>query len=108
LLDLASILDLVSGLLEKRKAGEAEKNRDRVLVAIYMLGNNGTTAVTPGQLEAQGGFTKLQIHDAIEMAEEKAWIVDCTTLEGIAWALKPRAIYYVEGLLEAQKASQKK
>lgn len=50
----------------------------------------------------------LQIHDAIEMAEEKAWIVDCTTLEGIAWALKPRAIYYVEGLLEAQKASQKK
>lgn len=102
-LDLASILELVNVLFDKRKASEAEKNRDRVLVAIYTLGSKGSHSVTSEQLEAQG-FTKLQISNAIEMAEYNDWIIDCKSFDGASWLLKPRAIYYVEGLLEAKKS----
>jgi hypothetical protein len=37
---------------------------------------------------------------AIEAAEEKDWIIDASSFDGMAWLLKPKAIYHVEGLLK--------
>ncbi|MBM4445921.1 MAG: hypothetical protein FJ023_01035 [Chloroflexi bacterium] len=98
--ELKAALDIVDSILQKAKASAVERNRDRVLVAIYRLGDNGHKSVTPEQLETQGGFSKSQVLKAIEEAEEKDWIIDVSSFSGTAWLLKPKAIYHIEGLLK--------
>ncbi len=98
--ELKAALDIVDSILQKRKVSVAQRNRDKVLVAIYKLGDNGQKAVSPEQLETQGGFLKSQILAAIEEAEEKDWIIDASSFSGMAWLLKQNAAYYVEGLLK--------
>lgn len=100
--ELKAALDIVDSVLQKAKASAAQRNRDRVLVAIYKLGDGGRKSVGPEQLETQGGFSKSQVLETIEAAEEKDWIIDASSLGGMAWLLKPKAIYYVEGLLKRQ------
>jgi predicted transcriptional regulator len=73
--------------------------RDKVVIAIYKLGNNGKRSVDARQLEQEGGFSKVEISQAIKMANEQGWIYNMSTHDGMAWALKPKAIYYVKGLL---------
>ncbi|MBN1862054.1 MAG: hypothetical protein JW790_00200 [Dehalococcoidales bacterium] len=80
--------------------------RDKVLVAIYKLGNNGKRAVDSNALETKGGFSKLQILDAIKAAQDRNWIIDASSHDGISWMLKREAIYYVEGLLESKDTGQ--
>jgi len=99
--ELLAIFDVVDRVLEKRQVNTVQRIRDKVLVAIYKLGNEGSQAVTPVQLETEGGFSKLQIFDAIEVAKSKNWIIDASSFGGMAWMLKQEAIYYVKGLLES-------
>jgi hypothetical protein len=98
--ELKPALDIVDSILQKGKVSAAQRNRDKVLVAIYKLGDNGHKAVSLEQLEAQGGFSKSQVLAAIEEAEGKDWIIDASSFDRMAWLLKPKAIYYVEGLLK--------
>jgi hypothetical protein len=98
--ELKAALDIVDSVLQKAKVSAAQRNRDKVLVAIYKLGDNGGKSVGPEKLEAQGGFSKSQVLAAIEEAEKKDWIIDASSFDGMAWLLKPKAIYHVEGLLK--------
>jgi hypothetical protein len=98
--ELKAALDIVDSVLQKAKASAAQGNRDRVLVAIYKLGDSGHKSVGPEQLETEGGFSKSQVLEAIEAAEEKDWIIDVSSFSGMGWLLKRKAIYYVEGLLK--------
>jgi hypothetical protein len=97
--ELKDLYDLVDKVLEKRRASNDEKMRDKIVIAIYKLGNNGNLAVDAKQLEQEGGFSKVGIIQAIEMAKEQDWIIDASTYGGMAWMLKPKAVYYVKGLL---------
>jgi len=45
--ELLAILDVVDRVLKKRKVNTEQRIRDKVLVAIYKLGNEGSQAVTP-------------------------------------------------------------
>jgi len=98
--ELLGILDVVDRVLEKRKVNTKQRIRDKVLVAIYKLGNEGSQAVTPVQLENEGGFSKLQIFNAIESAKSSDWIINASSFDGMAWMLKQETIYYVKALLE--------
>jgi hypothetical protein len=104
--ELVSIFEVVDRVLEKRKVNAAQRIRDKVLVAIYELGNKGSHAVTSAELETKGGFSKLQIFDAIESAKSSDWIIDASSFDGMAWMLKQKAIYYIEGLLESKGTGQ--
>jgi hypothetical protein len=104
--ELVSIFEVVERVLEKRKANGAERVRDKVLVAIYELGNKGSHAVTSTELETKGDFPKSQIFNAIESAKSSDWIIDASSFDGMAWMLKRNAIYYVEGLLEGKGTSK--
>lgn len=97
--ELKALFDMVDKILEERRASNVEKMRDKVITAIYKLGDNGKQAVGTERLEQEGGFSKVEIIQAVEMADEKGWIIDTSTFGGMAWALKPKAIYYVKGLL---------
>lgn len=97
--ELKALFDLIDKVLEKRRASDAEKMCDKVVIAIYKLGDNGKWSIDAGRLEREGGFAKVEITQAIEMAKEQGWIIDMSTHDGMAWALKPKAIYYVKGLL---------
>lgn len=105
--DVKTVLDAVSALLEKRKVSAKEKTRDRVLIAIYQLGDDGSESVDADRLE-QAGFTKLEVIDSIMAAKDRNWIIDATSFEGMSWALKQEALYYVEGLLEASGVASRK
>jgi hypothetical protein len=98
--DLKTMLETVSSILEKRQATAKEKTRDRVLTAIYQLGNNGSSSVGPEELE-RAEFTKLEVIDSIMAAKDRNWVIDCSSHTGMPWLLKREAIYYVQGLLEA-------
>jgi len=97
--ELKDLYDLVDKVQEKRHASNYEKVRDKVVIAIYKLGNHGNRAVDARQLEQEGGFSKKEISQAIEMANEQGWIHDMSSHDGMAWALKPKAVYYVRGLI---------
>ena len=103
--ELSAVLEFVTALLDNRKVGQAEKNRDRVMVAIYKIGQNGTSSVTPKELQ-DAGFTKLQIYDAIEAGTAKGWIMDCSTFGCVSWALTLKGVSYVEALLEDKKGHE--
>ncbi|MBN1693742.1 MAG: hypothetical protein JW845_09355 [Dehalococcoidales bacterium] len=98
--ELKAIFDVVEKLLEKRKVSQEQKIRDKVVIAIYILGDNGKKAVSSDELEAKGGFPKKQIHQSIDLAKSEGWIISASNHKGMAWALTPNAMYYVEGLLE--------
>ncbi|MGB6872724.1 MAG: hypothetical protein WBE46_01040 [Dehalococcoidia bacterium] len=98
--ELKALLDMVDKVLEKRRTSNVERMRDKVVTAIYKLGGNGGKAVKAERLEQEGGFSKVEIIQAIEMAKEQDWIIDMSTHDGMAWALKSKAIYYVKGLLD--------
>jgi hypothetical protein len=97
--ELKALYDLVDKAAEKRRVSDAVKMRDKVVIAIYKLGGNGKQGVDAKQLEKEGGFSKVEIIQAIEMAKEQDWILDVSSHDGLAWALKPKAVYYVRGLL---------
>jgi hypothetical protein len=97
--ELKDLYDLVDKVQEKWHASNDEKMRDKVVIAIYKLGNNGNRAVDARQLEQEGGFSKIKISKAIKMANEQGWIHDMSSHDGMAWALKPKAVYYVKGLI---------
>jgi len=105
-IDIVGLLGFIDRILEKRRVNAAQRIRDKVLVAIYKLGNDGRRAVAPSELETKGGFSKLQIFEAIEAAKSQDWIIDASSFDGMAWMLKNKAIYYVEGLLESKDAGQ--
>jgi hypothetical protein len=105
--DLKTILETVSAIFEKRQATAKEKTRDRVLIAMYELGDKGSTAVCPEDLE-KAGFKKLETIDAIMAAKDRDWIIDATSMDGMAWFLTEEAIYYVQGLLEASGLPSRK
>jgi len=103
-IDVLGLLEFIDRKLEKRRVNAAQKTRDKVLVAIYKLGNDGSGAVTLSELETKGGFSKLQVSDAIKAATtSQDWIIDASSHDGMAWMLKPEAIYYVRGLLESKR-----
>ncbi len=97
--DLKALFDIVESIWKKRRVSEAEKTRDKVLIAIYKLGADGRQAVEAERLEKEADFSKVDIIRSIETAKAKDWIIDASTLGVIAWALKPEADYYVRGLL---------
>ena len=97
--ELKALFDVVDKVLEKRRASNAEKMRDKVVTAIYKLGDNGKQSVKAERLEQEGGLSKVEIIQAIEMANKQGWIIDASTFGGMAWMLKPNAVYYVRGLL---------
>jgi hypothetical protein len=97
--ELKDLYDLVDKVLGKRRASNDEKMRDKVIIALYKLGDNGKRSIDAERLEREGGFSKVQIIQAIEMAKEQDWIIDASTYGGMAWMLKPKAIYYVKGLI---------
>jgi hypothetical protein len=105
-IDIGGLLEFIDRVLEKRKVNAAQKTRDKVLVAIYKLGNDGRRAVTPSELETKGGFSQVQVFGAIEAATSQDWIIDASSHDGMAWMLKSKAIYYVKGLLESKDAGQ--
>jgi hypothetical protein len=94
--ELKDLYDLVDKVQGKRHASNDEKMRDKVAIAIYKLGGN--RSVEAERLEQEGGFSKVEIIKAIEMAKEQDWIIDCSSHDGMAWGLKPKAVYYVKGL----------
>jgi hypothetical protein len=98
--ELKALFDMLDKVLEKRRASNVEKMRDKVVTAIYKLGDNGQQAVKAERLEHEGGFSKVEIIQAIEMANEQGWIIDASTYGGMAWMLKPKAVYYVRVLLD--------
>lgn len=100
--DLKAILDIVDRISEKLKANQEEKTRNKVLVALFELGNEGRQGVSAENLETQGGFTKLEISQSIEWAKSQSWIIDYSHSQGMCWGLNPTSIYYVNGLLEKQ------
>jgi hypothetical protein len=97
--ELKALLDMVDKVLEKRRASNAEKMRDKVVTAIYKLGGNGKQGVNAERLEQESGFSRIEIIQAIKMAEEQGWIIDVSSHDGMAWLLKQEAVYYVRGLL---------
>ena len=101
--ELKALLDMVDKVLEKRRASNTEKMRDKVIIAIYKLGGNGQGAVESERLEKEGGFSKGEIIQAIEMAKEQDWIIDFSSHDGMAWGLKPKAVLYAKGLLEESR-----
>jgi hypothetical protein len=105
--DLKTILETVSSILEKRHATVKDKTRDRVLTAIYQLGDNGSSSVGPEELE-RAGFTKLEVIDSIMAAKDRDWIIDCSSKDGMSWLLKREAVYYIQALLEASGLSPQK
>lgn len=100
--DLKAIYDVVDQILEKRRVSQEQKTRDKVLVALFKLGNEGRQGVSAESLEKDGGFTKLQISQAIESAKNEDWIIDYSSHGGMAWGLNQYSTYYVKGLLENQ------
>ena len=103
--DLKVIFEMVDKLLEKRKASQEQKTRDKVLIALFKLGNEGRQAVSVEDLETKGGFSKLQISHSIELLKNKDWIIDFSSFDGLAWGLKQEADLYVKGLLEGKQNS---
>ena len=97
--ELKNLFDIIDAVSKKKKANNKLKNRDTVLTAIYFLGNDGRNAVTSYQLENEGGFSKLQILEAIEAAKEKDWIIDAATMGGQQWLLKLDAQYYIKAII---------
>lgn len=97
--ELKALFDIADKILEERRANNAEKTRDKVIIAIYKLGDNGNQAVEAERLEQEAGLSKIEIVQAVEMASERDWIIDASTFGEEAWALKPKAVYYVKGLL---------
>lgn len=100
--EILTALKLVDQVLEKRKVSAEQKNRDKILVSMYKIGNEGMKAVSPSDLE-KCGFSKKQIFDAIEAAKSHDWINGVSSHDGTGWLLKRNAIYYVEGLLESKE-----
>jgi hypothetical protein len=98
--ELKAAFDTVDSILRERGVDVVQRNRDKVLVAIYKLGGNGRKAVSPEQLEAKGGFSRPQVLAAIKAAEQEDWIIDASSHSGTAWLLKRKAMHYVEGLLK--------
>jgi hypothetical protein len=101
--DLKAMFDMVDKYLEKRKVSQELKTRDKVLVTLHKLGNEGEKVVSIEELEAKGGFSKLQISHSIELLKNKNWIIEALNHKGMSWALTQDAKYYVEGLLEKMK-----
>ena len=69
-------------------------------MAIFRLGNQNHRFARAGDLEA-AGFTKLQVHDAIEAVEARGWLVDGGSAGGLAWTLNHKGAYYAQALIEA-------
>lgn len=97
--ELKAIYDMVDKVLEKRKVSQEQKIRDKVLTALFKLGNEGRQGVSIEALETDGGFTKLQILQAIESAKSEGWITDFSSFDGMSFGLNQLSIYYVKGLL---------
>lgn len=98
--ELVGLYNIVDKVLEKRRAGKAARLRDKVVIAIYKLGGNGQRAVEVQQLAEGSGLSKGEILQAVGMADGEGWIMDCSSHDGMAWALKPAGLLYAEGLLE--------
>jgi hypothetical protein len=105
--ELASIYQIIDSIFEKKKVNDEQKNMEKVLIAIYQLGEKDTHAVGPDELETKGGFTKIQISDSIDMAKSKNWILDLSSNDGMSWLLTSEAVFHVEGLLESTKRKKK-
>ena len=105
--DIKFLFDLIDRFCKKKSESKERQNFDKVLTAIYKLGNNGGNSVDLETLQRDAGLKKLDILNAIETAKEKGWIIDAGTLgveHANAWLLKRNGVMYVEGLLEeAQK-----
>lgn len=103
--EIRSLFDLMDRYYKKKAESAERQNFDKVLTAIYKLGNNGANSVDLETLQRDAGLKKLDVLNAIEAAQEKDWIIDAGSLENqYAWLLKSKGILYVEGLLEkAQK-----
>ena len=98
--DLKAIYEIIDKTLEKHRASEEQKIRDKVLIAVFKLGNDGKQSVSANVLETHGGFTKQQIIHSIELAKTKNWIIEAHSHEGMFWCLNQSGIYYIRGLLE--------
>jgi hypothetical protein len=99
--ELNSALDIIDKIAKKRKKSNEQKNMDKVLTAIYKLGDNGGQSVNSSTLQEQAGFTKQEILNAIKAAKEEDFIVDCVSDDSLYdWLLNPNGCFYVESLLE--------
>ena len=103
--DIKFLFDLIDRFCKKKSESKEKQNFDKVLTAIYKLGNNGKRPVDLEALQRDAGLKKLDVLNAIEAAKEKDWIIDAGDLQNpYAWLLKSKGILYVEGLLDdAQK-----
>jgi len=75
-------LDRIEKIAESRRKAEGQKNLERVVLAIYNLGNEGSTSVSLSQIESELGTlaTPTQIVDAIHEADARGFLKSVATL----------------------------
>ena len=107
--DIKFLFDLIDRFYKKRTESKERQSFDKVLTAIYKLGNNGKRPVDLEALQRDAGLKKLDVLNTIETAKQNDWIIDCRSKQKpYLWLLNSNGILYVEGLLEeAQKESSK-
>jgi hypothetical protein len=69
--DIKFLFDLIDRFYKKKTETKEKQNFDKVLTAIYTLGNNGNNSVNLEALQRDAGLKKLDVLNAIEAAKEK-------------------------------------
>ncbi|WP_213698089.1 hypothetical protein [Acetomicrobium sp.] len=79
--DIKFLFDLIDRFYKKKTETKEKQNFDKVLTAIYTLGNNGKKSVDLKTLQHDAGLKKLDVLNAIEAAKEKDWIIEVGSLQ---------------------------
>ncbi|WOF16742.1 hypothetical protein F1737_08585 [Methanoplanus sp. FWC-SCC4] len=84
----------------KDEGNPAKRKIDRIILSLYILGENGRKNVSQQDIERKAAISKKEIIPAIEESMEKGWIIDSSTMSGMKWTLNRKGIIYAEEIIE--------